>query len=92
MSELDSARKSGVDCPSCRVRLGWIDINFADPFRCPACGSMLRVPESYNLGSGLVALAATILLTYFVGARGFVWPGVANAFEDVDEAGVADFA
>jgi len=40
-----SAKQTGVVCPTCRQRAAMIDDNNPLMFRCPACGNMWRAEE-----------------------------------------------
>jgi hypothetical protein len=63
-------QQAGIDCPFCSNRLRWMQIRFASSFRCPGCGSHLCVPRSYSGRMSLVSLISTIVIGYWLGARG----------------------
>jgi hypothetical protein len=63
------APKSPI-CPMCGSAFDIEQMDFAMPFRCPACRRYLCVPRSWSIFSALRALFVSGLLCFFLGARG----------------------
>ena len=62
---------SAARCPVCGLRLNLARVNIARPFPCPACGTELSVDRQYLRFSLWIGNAASVLLVYCLGCRGY---------------------
>src|SRR5207245_2570052 len=55
-----------VNCPECSARLKWTAVRFGEPFRCPACGCTLEVPDGYMTAAHWVSVLSALTIAYFL--------------------------
>lgn len=59
-------------CPLCSNGVAWQSVRWGETFLCPSCEGKVRIPPSYELTIGLLALAINASVVYSLGIRG-VW-------------------
>jgi uncharacterized paraquat-inducible protein A len=65
-------KSKGLQCPMCEQIIVWRQLKAQEPFECPHCKEVLRIPRAYLKLTGLIDFVLALGLSWFVGARG-VW-------------------
>ena len=64
-------------CPLCRALIVIPQIDFTEPFRCPACAEWLSVPKTYGAAQAGTAFVASCTGCFLLGLRGIILLGAA---------------